>query len=171
MIHKTETMNASEENLSKTSKRHEELERIERILRMPFKRQDVKFKPQAIYNGRALAVAYVTSRAVMERLDQAFGIDGWKTEFDVLLDRKLVVCKLSVRILGEWITRSDVGSESSSADEGNRLKSAFSDAIKRAAVQFGIGRYLYDLPMQWVEFDTKRRCFVKQPIIPDWACQ
>ena len=44
----------------------------------------------------------------------------------------------------------DVGAPSEQPDGGDRLKAAFSDALKRAAVKFGIGRYLYRLPQQWV---------------------
>jgi hypothetical protein len=50
-----------------------------------------------------------------------------------------VLCRLTV--LG--ITKEDVG-------EGEDLKSAFSDAFKRVAVKFGVGRYLYELPKKWV---------------------
>ncbi|RTH01947.1 Rad52/22 double-strand break repair protein, partial [Thermus scotoductus] len=53
-----------------------------------------------------------------------------------------VRCRLT--ILG--ITKEDVG-------EGDSLKAAFSDALKRAAVKFGVSRYLYSLPSQWVDLD------------------
>ena len=63
----------------------------------------------------------------------------------------------------------DVGSPSAQFTEGDRLKAAFSDALKRAAVKFGIGRYLYHLPGEWVEYDPSRRQLVRQPRLPDWA--
>src|SRR5207302_5686984 len=43
---------------------------------------------------------------------------------------------------------------------------AFSDALKRAAVKFGIGRFLYRLPAQWVDYDPQRRQFVRPPTLP-----
>src|SRR5262249_50811477 len=46
---------------------------------------------------------------------------------------------------------------------------AFSDALKRAAVKFGIGRYLYRLPSQWVDYDAHKRQFVKPPTLPAFA--
>src|SRR5204863_464715 len=51
----------------------------------------------------------------------------------------------------------------------DRLKSAFSDALKRAAVKLGIGRYLYRLPLQWVEYDAQTRQLKGAPKLPDWA--
>jgi hypothetical protein len=41
--------------------------------------------------------------------------------------------------------------------------------LKRAAVKFGIGRYLYRLPAQWQDYDPQRRQFVKTPSLPPWA--
>src|SRR5262249_14174357 len=61
---------------------------------------------------------------------------------------------------------TDVGGQSEQPDGGDRLKAAFSDALKRAAVKFGIGRYLYRLPSQWVDYDDKKRRFVRQPQLP-----
>jgi hypothetical protein len=49
---------------------------------------------------------------------------------------------------------------------GDRLKAAFSDALKRAAVKFGVGRYLYRLPSQWVDWDPQRRQFKVKPVLP-----
>src|SRR5262249_36601388 len=47
-----------------------------------------------------------------------------------------------------------------------RMKAAFSDALKRAAVKFGVGRYLYRLPSQWVDYDPQRRQFARPPALP-----
>ena len=63
----------------------------------------------------------------------------------------------------------DVGGPSEQPDEGNRRKAAFSDALKRAAVKFGIGRYLYRLPSQWVDYDPQKRQFVRTPKLPPSA--
>jgi hypothetical protein len=63
----------------------------------------------------------------------------------------------------------DVGGPSEQPDGGDRLKAAFSDALKRAAVKFGIGRYLYRLPQQWADYDPAKRQFSAAPRLPDWA--
>ena len=49
------------------------------------------------------------------------------------------------------------------------MKAAFSDALKRAAVKFGVGRYLYRLPAQWLDYDSQKRQFARPPTLPDWA--
>jgi hypothetical protein len=69
----------------------------------------------------------------------------------------------------QWITKMDVGGESEQPDGGDRRKAAFSDALKRAAVKFGIGRYLYRLPAQWLEYDPQKRQFVRNPAVTSTA--
>lgn len=78
-------------------------------------------------------------------------------------------CTLLVRFTngGEWVSRSDVGSPSEQPDEGDQAKAAHSDALKRAAVQFGVGRYLYNLPNQWVDFDQQKKQLAKLPDLPE----
>src|SRR5262249_30021593 len=72
-------------------------------------------------------------------------------------------CKLRLKIGDEWVTKMDVGSPSEQPDGGDRLKAAFSDALKRAAVKFGIGRYLYRLPQTWGDYDPQKKQIVKPP--------
>lgn len=137
-------------------------------LARPFAIADVKFKPQAVKGNRALAVAYVDVRTVEDRLDEVLGLDGWQEEYQPMGDGA-VMCRLSIRIGGEWVTRCDVGSPSEQPDAGDRGKAAFSDALKRAAVKFGIGRYLYRLPTAWADYDPTRRQFTSSPALPAWA--
>jgi hypothetical protein len=67
------------------------------------------------------------------------------------------------------VTKVDVGGPSEQPDGGDRLKAAFSDALKRAAVKFGIGRYLYRLPSQWVDYDPQKRQISRPPTLPTFA--
>lgn len=78
-------------------------------------------------------------------------------------------CTLQVKIEGVWISKSDVGSPSEQPDAHDRVKASVSDALKRAAVKFGIGRYLYRIGSIWVDYDTTKRQFVTPPRLPDWA--
>jgi hypothetical protein len=93
-------------------------------------------------NGRvwAICVPYVTNRAIQSRLDEVVGPGNWKNEFRPGPDGG-VMCGLSVRIGDEWVTKWD-GAENTDV-EG--VKGGLSGAMKRAAVQWGIGRYLYAL--------------------------
>jgi hypothetical protein len=128
----------------------------------------VKFKPVAISGNRALTLAYVDVRAIQDRLDEVCGVAGWQDNYRVLTDGA-VVCRLRLKIGEEWITKVDVGSPSGQPDNGDRTKAAFSDALKRAAVKFGVGRYLYRLPRQWCDYDPHKREFVRVPALPPWA--
>lgn len=141
---------------------------IQALLAEPFAPEEVKFKPGVVSGSRALAFAYVNARAIQDRLDEVLGIDGWQDHYEVLPD-KTVVCKLSIRLGEEWLTKEDLGDESEQPDSGDRMKAAFSGALKRAASKWGIGRYLYRLPVQWCEYDPQKRQFLKQPALPSWA--
>jgi hypothetical protein len=130
--------------------------------------EEVRFKPQTLSGNRALAVAFVDARAVMDRLDKVLGVDGWQDHYDVLPSGD-VVCRLSVRFGGEWLAKVDVGNPSEQKDAGDRMKAAFSDALKRAAAKWGVGRYLYRLPSSWCDYDPQRKQFVRPPQLPAWA--
>lgn len=141
---------------------------ITAALAAPFEVGEVKFKPQAVKNNRALALAYVDARVIQDRLDEVLGVEGWQDEYQLLPDRS-VVCKLTLKLGDRWITKMDVGSPSEQPDGGDRLKAAFSDALKRAAVKFGVGRYLYRLQSQWADYDPVKKQFARPPQLPAFA--
>lgn len=147
----------------------DELSELTRRLAEPFDPSEVKHKAQTVKGNRALAVAFVDARVIQDRLDEVLGVMGWQDSYECLADGS-VVCRLKVRLPGgEWITKEDVGGQSEQPDEGDRRKAAFSDALKRAAVKFGLGRYLYRLPLQWVDYDPQKRQFTRTPQLPAWA--
>src|SRR5947208_15699528 len=141
---------------------------ITQALSAPFDLREVKFKPQVVQGNRALALAYVDARAIQDRLDDVLGVEGWQDEYEVLPDNS-VVCRLRLKIGGEWVVKMDVGGPSEQPDDGDRMKAAFSDALRRAAVKFGVGRYLYRLPSQWVDYDPAKRQFRGTPNLPPFA--
>ena len=112
-------------------------------LKRPFPIHKLKWRK----GGGGKELVYITARDVMDRLDEVCGVFGWQSNFDYIGDR--MICKLSICLYSkgqevgewgrEWITKSD------GADDSNieGAKGGISDALKRAAVQFGIGRYLY----------------------------
>jgi hypothetical protein len=138
-----------------------------RALAAYFPPEKVKFRAGATSQNWALALAYIDARTVEDRLDYVLGPDGWQTTYDHV-GKESVRCTLSVRFVdgGEWITKCDVGSTSDQSDEGDRIKSAYSDALKRAAVQFGVGRYLYSLPQIWVGYDAQKKRLTETPQLP-----
>lgn len=145
-----------------------ELERLTEALAAPFDPKEVRYKPAVVSGNRALALAYVDARVIQDRLDEVLGPAGWQDDYECLPDGS-VVCRLKLQLGDQWITKVDVGGPSEQPDGGDRMKAAFSDALKRAAVKFGVGRYLYRLPSQWVDYDPQRRQFVQAPTLPRWA--
>jgi hypothetical protein len=145
-----------------------ELNTITAALSVPFEPREVKFKPQSVKGNRALALAYIDCRVIQDRLDEVLGVENWMDDYEILTDGS-VVCRLKLKLGAEWVTKTDVGSPSEQPDGGDRLKAAFSDALKRAAVKYGIGRYLYRLPPVWTDYDPQKRQFAVVPQLPAWA--
>ncbi|MCE9564813.1 MAG: hypothetical protein K8U57_22495 [Planctomycetes bacterium] len=148
--------------------RDPQLQLIAAALSAPFEPKEVKFKPQMVKNNRALAMGYIDARLIQDRLDEVLGVENWQDKYDFLPDGS-VVCRLRLKLGGRWITKTDVGSPSEQPDSGDRVKAAVSDALKRAAVKFGIGRYLYRLPAQWVDYDPVKKQLVQLPQMPAFA--
>lgn len=137
-----------------------------------FERLAEPFSPDAISwrvgstNGdktKGLALAYLDARDVMDRLDLVCGPDGWQNRYSHV--GGVTVCEIGVRVQGphidmhggdaaptvvtpaQWLWKADgAGASDIEAEKG-----ALSDAFKRAAVRWGIGRYLYSLPSPWVD--------------------
>ena len=103
----------------------------------------------------ALVLAYVDARTVQDRLNEVMGIDGWQCKH-ISYGAK-TICHLGLKFNGEWIWRSDgAGDTNFEADKG-----AISDSLKRAAVHFGVGRHLYDLPSVFVKVQKDQRGQIK----------
>lgn len=105
---------------------------------------DYKFRVQSTKFGKATILSYVDSRGVQDRLDEALGAENWQDKYQII-DGNLF-CGISVKVSdgegrSEWVTKWDVGTESNvDKEKGNS-----SDAFKRAAVKWSIGRFLYSL--------------------------
>lgn len=152
-------------------------------LRDPFAPADIEWRVQTAgeKNGKpwARVLAYVTNRAIMERLDDAVGPENWQNAFREG-PAGGVVCGISVRVpradgTADWVTKWD-GAENSDVEP---VKGGLSNAMKRAAVQWGIGRYLYDLEEGWAQVHDGGRFSAKTrdgkwfkwdpPALPEWA--
>ena len=138
---------------------------IQEALAAPFGNSEIKCKPGVVSGNRALVLWYVDARTILDRLDAVMGIGNWRDDYEFLPDGS-VICRLSLRIDGEWITKVDVGGASEQADSGDRHKAAVSDGLKRAAVHFGIGRHLYRLLTLWADFDQAKKRFSQTPQLP-----
>jgi len=139
------------------------------LLRAPFPPEVVKWRPgtKTKDGTKALALAYVDARDVMERLDAALGPQGWSDRYKVVDEANGVVeCTLAAQYPDLRATsKVDVGYPNGGMDDDEPFKGAYSDAFKRAAVKYGIGRDLYDTPKFWIALDEYKRF----PAIPQWV--
>lgn len=124
-------------------------------LSQPFHPAHITWKPGALTKekNRALALAYADLRAYQNRLDEVCGL-GWSVTYRPWGDR--IICELT--IVG--VTRSSTGepdSQSEKSEIGGTATEA--QAFKRACSTFGLGRYLYNLPSVWAEYDAERKQF------------
>ena len=88
---------------------------------------------------------YVDARIVAQRLDDVLTPAGWNFTCSVIPGSDIVKGRLEVfDLIQSTVTvREDHGYPNSERDE-EPIKAATSDALKRCAVLFGIGRHLYD---------------------------
>lgn len=143
-----------------------EVKEIMERLQQPFPATDIEWRVQqsGISNGKAwaLIMPYVTSRAIQNRLDEVFGVDGWHNELrPVTTDRGLsFLCGITALGITKW----------DGADETNfeNFKGGISNAMKRAGVQWGIGRYLYKLDAQFADLKEDRSGHFKAKIEGKW---
>ena len=102
------------------------------------------FNPKAVSwrkGGGNKYLAYIDARDVMQRLDDVVGPENWQDTFRETSSGR-VLAQLHIRIGDDWIIKTDGAGDTKVEGE----KGAISDAFKRAAVKWGVGRYLYDLP-------------------------
>lgn len=107
-------------------------------LARPFRADELKS-----FSKGGKSFKYITARTVMNRLDEVLGPESWWDEY-VNLTEHSAICRLSIRLPdGQVLVKCDAGGSAGMADGGDDDKSIISDAFKRAAVKFGVGRYLY----------------------------
>lgn len=137
-------------------------------LKAPFKEDEIEWRVGVTNTDKTkgLALAYVTNRAIQNRLDEVFGCFGWKNEFKEWKGGSQL-CGISVNFNDEWITKWD-GADNSQTES---VKGGLSDSMKRAAYQWGIARYLYDIPQIWVDLEPHGKSYrIKTtPKLPNWA--
>lgn len=106
----------------------------------------------------ALVLAYLDARDVMDRLDAVCGARGWQCRYPHAGQK--TVCEIGIFVPdlnepNQWIWKADGAGDTDVEQE----KGALSDAFKRAAVRWGIGRYLYSLGNTYAEVEAAGRSF------------
>ena len=140
---------------------------IMELLQYPFKDTEIEWRVGSTNadKTKGLALAYVTNRAIQNRLDDIFGVFGWRNEFKEWKATSQI-CGISIWSdeRQAWITKWD-GSDDSATEA---VKGGLSDSMKRCGYQWGIGRYLYNLPSTWMPLKNKKY-LDGIPKLPAWA--
>lgn len=122
-------------------------------LSAPFDPSEISWRVGSTTKDKAkgMALAYLDARAVMDRLDAVCGPHGWQNRYSHANGK--TVCDIGILCGDVWIWKADGAGDSDIEAE----KGALSDAFKRSAVRWGIGRYLYSLDSPWVALDEWKR--------------
>lgn len=161
-----------------------------RLLAEPFPVADVEFRVSRAWDGdngvECRVLAYITARAISQRLDDVVGPGNWQNTAAQVIEMRhgIIGVQLGISILvnGVWVTKWDIAEQT----EFEPVKGAYSGAMKRAGQQWGIGRYLWGLDetraetsregkgpeWNWARLkkdDGGRAYFWKAPKLPQWA--
>lgn len=142
---------------------------IFRALAAPFPPDRVSWRVGSTTSdkSRGMALAYIDARDVMDRLDEVVGPGNWQCRYPHANGK--TVCEIGINVAAgmaqvvdghaspveRWVWKADGAGDTDVEAE----KGALSDAFKRAAVRWGIGRYLYDLDSPWVSLKQVGRSY------------
>ena len=128
-----------------------------KLLAEPFPFEEIEWRVLHVSKKKPCAqvAAYVDSRAIQNRLDKVLGRENWQNRFVTVSGNgeqpTAHICELSIYYPDrqEWITKSD----GAGCTDIEPVKGGLSNAFKRAASMWNIGRYLYGLKDIWAEID------------------
>jgi hypothetical protein len=105
-----------------------------------------RWRVQSVKNGKAICVPYIDARSVHERLDEVLTPANWQNNYQ----QETGTATIGILIDGDWVFKSDVGTDT----KVEAIKGKASDAFKRAAVVWGIGRDLYSMGTRVLNADS-----------------
>ena len=161
--------------------RIEEIRELEKQLKAPFPANSIDWRISRAgqTNGKtwAFCLAYIDNRSIMNRLDEVFGIAGWKNEYKASPNGG-TLCGISIFLNCGWVTKWDGAGDTNFES----VKGGLSDSMKRAANQWGIGRYLYSLTEMYAVISEGGKYYQSKdpkgkypafkwspPALPGWA--
>lgn len=132
-----------------------------------------KWRVQSSNQWGAQCVAYIDARQVQDLLDEVCGQDGWHVTFEE--HKGNLFASIGIFTDKGIVCKSDCGTESNV----EKQKGEASDAFKRAAVMWGVGRFLYDLDIiklpvkekngKYIPYSEKAGKFVYGDDITKWC--
>ena len=141
----------------------------------PFPASDIGWRLQYVDKDKleGFAVPFIDARAISDRLDAVVGQNRWKDTYEQWhssqeevsgrdgtavkkVNSQLCTIYIYDEELKEWIGKTD-GAENTDIES---VKGGLSDAFKRCAVKWNIGRYLYKFEPVWVKAKKRNRGYV-----------
>jgi hypothetical protein len=126
--------------------------------------EEIEVRVARVTDKGAQLLLYKDARCDMRILDETVGAENWQREHYECKGN--LFCRVGINTdgKGNWVYKSDCGSESNTEKE----KGEASDSFKRACVNWGIGRELYTSPFIWIKqdgtYDFKRDRFTVSEI-------
>ena len=120
--------------------------------------EDIDVRVQSVKENGLVLLLYKNARVDMAILDETVGLHYWQR--DHYECKGNLFCRVGIKVrkdendVGEWVWKSDCGTESNT--EGQ--KGEASDSFKRACFNWGIGRELYTSPFIWI---PANKCNIK----------
>ena len=111
-------------------------------------KDDIEVRVQSATERGVILLLYKNARVDMNILDEAVGAENWQREHYECKGN--LFCRVGIRHEGEWVYKSDCGTESNTEAQ----KGEASDSFKRACFNWGIGRELYTAPFIWVSAEN-----------------
>lgn len=120
------------------------IKKMQRELKQPFSMNDLEWRVQQSGIGKndkpyVMALAYVTNRAIMNRLDEVVSVGGWRNEYSPLPNSvgEGALCGISIKIDDAWVTKYD-GSDNTAVEA---TKGGLSSSMKILADFIENGMY------------------------------
>lgn len=152
---KTETQERATEVISQKRRKSKTNEEYFAALQAPI---EYKWKVLNVMknSNKCTVIPYNDARQIQQRFDDVFGGANWENTYDP----ETGAASISVLINDTRITKTDVGTEDENprVSKNARYKGRASDAFKRAAVLFGVGREKYNIGTKVLSYDVLSKC-------------
>jgi hypothetical protein len=130
-------------------------DKIMELLQAEFSPEKIQWRVVEVNdNGKGLALPYIKKWAILERLNKVLTPFGWRSEVRQSVSPRSVTVCIAVRFHEpdnsvHWVKKCDCVE----CPDDDPIKGGIASAFRRAAAQWGIGLYLYSLPLLWVDVE------------------
>lgn len=131
---------------------------VRKALAQPFPVELLEFKPGAMnkQNNTGVALAFVTWTEYAKRLDEICP-GRWSVSIPGTIKMGEDAVVVLVDLVIDWVNYPGIS-------DPKTPTSAFDQAFKRACALAGLGRYLYDMPQEWLTLDERGKKFVENSL-------